>query len=301
MTSPRFIPAAADVFPEPLRHVRPEVDGLWALGPDPTDERAVAVVGTRRATPYGLEIARALGRDLALADVAVVSGLATGIDAAAHVGALAAGGRTIAVVAGGVDVPMPPRNRSLYREILASGGTVLSEQPPGAPSLRPRYLERNRIIAGLAAGVVVVQAGYRSGARNTANWALDFGRDLFAVPGDVRADVSQGVHDLLRHHAFVCTGVRDVLDVLGWTTRGRDADEAETPAEPQSQGTPRDPAAVVLAALDAKPVLLEEVAARAHLDMVTTLRALGALEFDGLVNHSGARYTRAPATRDPAT
>lgn len=280
--TPRYIPARAAVFPDLLRHVRPPVEGLWVLGPDPRDARAVAVVGTRRPTPYGLEIARTLGRDLALAGVAVVSGLATGIDAAAHAGALAAGGRTIAIVAGGVDVPMPPRNRPLYEQILAAGGTVLSEQPPGTPSLRPRYLERNRIIAGASAGVVVVQAGYRSGARNTANWALDFGRDLFAVPGDVRADVSQGVHDLLRRHAFVCTGVRDVLEVLGWRVGDGDADEVP------------DARAVVLAAVRRNPALLEEIGARARLDLVTTVRALGSLEFDGLIVRSGARYALPP-------
>lgn len=285
MTTPRYISDSDVAFPELLRHIRPGVDGLWALGPVPGDARSVAVVGTRRPTPYGLDIARTLARDLALAGVTVVSGLATGIDAAAHMGALAAGGRTVAVLAGGVDVPMPPRNRPLCSEILASGGSVVSEQPPGAPSLRNRYLERNRIIAGLSSAVVVVQAGYRSGARNTANWALDFGRDLFAVPGDVRADVSQGVHDLLRRHAFVCTGVRDVLEVLGWTLAdGGDGAGAD----------PVDPAvAAVLAVLATKPALIDDVASRAGLDLTVALRALGELEFEGLIVRSGARYAKA--------
>lgn len=277
MTLPRFIAAASDRFPAALRHVQAPVRGLWVLGPDPDDDRLVAIVGTRRPTPYGVEVARSIARDLAVGGVTVVSGLAVGIDTAAHVGALSGDGRTIAVLAGGVDVPMPPQNGRLYREILERGGSVISEQPPGERAYKGRYLERNRIIAALCSAVVVVQAGARSGATSTANRALDFGTELFAVPGDIRADASVGVHDLLKRHAHVCTAATDVFEVLGWEPR---------------QGGPSvtSPDAVILEAVRAGAATLDALVERTGHPVPALLRALGALELRGHLVCAGARY-----------
>ena len=148
------------------------------------DEVAVAIVGARRATPYGLEVARALGRGLAAARVTVVSGMALGIDAAAHAGALEVGGPTIAVLAGGADVPYPRSRPALHRRIVGGGGCVVSEMPPGFTPLKWGFPARNRIIAGLAAATIVVEAAERSGSLITAEFAQDLGR---VVGGGARA------------------------------------------------------------------------------------------------------------------
>lgn len=277
MNEPRYIKSDSDRFPEPLRHVNPPVEGLWVLGPDPMDERLVAVVGTRRPTPYGIEIATNISRDLAMAGVTVVSGLAIGIDRAAHVGTLSNGGRTIAVVAGGVDVPMPPQNRRLYTEILRSGGSVVSERSPGDPSYKVRYLERNRIIAAMSAAVVVVQAGARSGATSTANRALDFGVELFAVPGDLRAEASIGVHELLRNHAHVCTSASDVMRVLGWEVAPKD----------EADGGEQQP---VLAAIRGGASTIDSLVKVTGQPASVILRAVASLELSGHLICEGSRY-----------
>lgn len=278
MNAPRFIAADTPGFPLGLQHVNPPINGVWTLGPDPFDARLVAVVGTRRPTAYGVEAATKIARDLAIAGVTVVSGLALGIDTAAHVGALSAAGRTIAVLAGGVDRPMPPQNRWLYDKILDSGGSVISEQPPGEGSYKVRYLERNRIIAAMSAAVVVVQAGVRSGATNTANWAVDHGIDVFGVPGDLRADASVGVHNMLKSHGHLCTGAADVLRVLDW-----------------KPGTPTTAAvgehAGILDAVRGGASTLDALAARTGKPIPDLLRALTSLELDGHLTCNGARYT----------
>lgn len=278
--TPRVVHRGDAGFREPLIWATPRIERLWALGPDPNDARIVAIVGTRRPTAYGLEIARTLARDLAGAGVTIASGLAIGIDAAAHAGALSVAGRTIAVLAGGVDVPMPPQNRRLYREILARGGSVISEQPPGAPSYKARYLERNRIIAALSDAVIVVQAGLRSGATSTANWATDFNTELFGVPGDVRADASAGVHEMLKTHGHLCTGAQDVLSVLDWEPAPSVADAAGAP----------EPAAI-LDAMRGGAATVDDLVARTGITVPAALRALGSLEIAGRIERSGARYT----------
>jgi len=174
---------------------------------------AVAIVGARRASPYGLEQARGLGRSLAAAGVAVVSGMALGIDAAAHAGALEAGGLTLAVLAGGPERPYPASKRDLYKRIVARGA-VVSELPPGAQARRWGFPARNRIIAALARATVVVEASERSGSLITAGLAADLGREVAAVPGLVSSPLSQGTHGLIADGARLVRGARDVLDVL---------------------------------------------------------------------------------------
>jgi DNA processing protein len=176
-------------------------------------EPAAAIVGARRASAYGVEVARSLGRGLAAAGVTVVSGMALGVDSAAHAGALEAGGRTVAVLAGGADVPYPASKRSLHLEI-AGRGAVVSEMPPGFPPRRWAFPARNRIIAGLAAVTVVVEAAERSGALITARVARDLGRDVGAVPGRITSPLAAGANALLRDGAHVVDGPQAVLDVL---------------------------------------------------------------------------------------
>jgi DNA processing protein len=175
---------------------------------------AVAIVGTRRASPEGLEIARMLGRGLAGAQVTVVSGLALGVDSAAHAGAVEVCGPTIAVLGGGADVPYPTRKAGLYEAILAAGGVVVSEMPPGFRAFRWNFPARNRIIAALAPVTIVVEAAERSGSLITAELALELGRDVGAVPGPVLSWRSRGTNALLRDGATLIRDVRDALELV---------------------------------------------------------------------------------------
>lgn len=175
---------------------------------------AVAIVGTRKASPDGLEIAQTLGRGMAASGVTVVSGMALGIDSAAHAGALEVNGPTVAVLAGGADVPYPASKRELYAKILARGGAVVSEMPPGFRAFRWNFPARNRIIAALAPATIVVEAAERSGSLITADLALELGRDVAAVPGTVASWRSQGTNALLRDGATLIRGVHDALDLV---------------------------------------------------------------------------------------
>ena len=175
---------------------------------------AVAVVGARLATPYGIGAAESLAEGLAEAGVTVVSGLARGVDAAAHRAALRVGGRTLAVLGAGHDHLYPPEHRNLAREVAASGA-VLTEFPPDARPLPHHFPRRNRIIAGLAAATVVVEARERSGSLSTARHAADSNREVFAVPGPITSSLSAGCHSLLRSGAALVTGVADLLEELG--------------------------------------------------------------------------------------
>ncbi len=190
---------------------------LWALGPvrlDETAERAAAVVGTRAATTYGEQVAADLAAGLAERDVAVVSGGAYGIDGAAHRAALATDGITVAVLAGGIDVLYPAGHSALLHRI-GQNGLLVSEYPPGIRPARYRFLTRNRLVAAFAGAAVVVEAGLRSGAANTAAWARALGRVVAAVPGPVTSSASAGCHALLRDGAELVTRAEDVVELVG--------------------------------------------------------------------------------------
>ena len=180
----------------------------------PLAEPGVAVVGARSCSAYGAQVARTLARELASAGLVVVSGLARGVDGEAHRGALEGGGRTVAVLGCGIDRDYPRSHAELARRIVASGA-VVSEYPPGVEPAPWRFPARNRIIAGLSLATVVVEARERSGALITADFALELGRDVFAVPGEITSGLSAGTNDLLRQGAAPLTAVRDVLEALG--------------------------------------------------------------------------------------
>jgi DNA processing protein len=207
----RIVDRSDPEYPPLLNHLPDPPSRLWVAGREVTSlPPCVAVVGTRTPNHYGEEMARALASDFGRAGMCVVSGMARGIDAFAHEGALVHG-TTIAVLPGGIDRCYPASNRDLYEQIYEEGALV-AEVPPGTTTHKRRFTHRNRIIAGLSLAVVVVQAGEPSGALATANHALTVGRDVFAVPGDVRVDVSAGVHQLLRDGAAPCTCAGDVLE-----------------------------------------------------------------------------------------
>ncbi|AKS34931.1 DNA-processing protein DprA [Mycolicibacterium goodii] len=190
---------------------------LWAVGPvrlDDAVERAAALVGTRAATVYGEHVTGELAAGLVERDVTVVSGGAYGVDGAAHRAALAGEGVTVAVVAGGIDNPYPAGHSALFRRIREDC-LLLSEYPPGIPPGRLRFLSRNRLIAALSGATVVVEAGLRSGAANTAAWARMIGRSVGAVPGPVTSAASAGCHALLRGDTHLVTRAADVVELVG--------------------------------------------------------------------------------------
>ena len=268
---------------------------------------AVAVVGARRASSYGLEVSRALGRGLSAARVPVVSGLALGIDSAAHAGALDAPGVTIGVLAGGADVPYPARGRRLHAAVAARGA-VVSELPPGTRAHRWCFIARNRIIAALSAVTVVVQATERSGSLTTADFAAELGRAVAAVPGPVTSRLSAGTHALLHAGAPIVRGTEDVLDLLadvtgrtftvaasgtGWAAPAWRPSPGGDPPGAGSARTLRPELAALLAAVeDGRGTLaqLAETPAQAR----AALAGLGELELRGLIRRTlGGRWERA--------
>ena len=274
---------------------------LWVRGPGRLDvlaDRSVAIVGSRASTAYGEHVAGELGFRLAERGWTVVSGGAYGIDAAAHRGALAADGPTVAVLACGVDRPYPAGNGALLHRI-AESGLVVSEWPPGAAPHQHRFLVRNRLIAGLTRGTVVVEAAARSGATATANRARKLGKQVMAVPGPVTSAMSVGCHELLREtdeksRAHLVTSAAHVLEVVG-----RLGDDLADP--PERPSNPRDGLSdVAIRVLDACPVRLgvgpERLATVAGCEVLDVLKALPALELAGLVQWTGEgwRLARPP-------
>jgi DNA processing protein len=266
---------------------------LWVAGEGHLADlarRAVAVVGARACSPYGEHVAAEIASGLGDRGWTVVSGGAFGIDAAAHRGALAVDAATVAVLACGVDVAYPAAHDGLLRSVRA-GGVVVSELPPGARPTRLRFLHRNRVIAALGRGTVVVEAATRSGALNTAGHAEDLSRMVMAVPGPVTSAASAGCHELVRTHgAALVTDATDVLDLVG---------DLLTDARDMRRGGARphdglDP--VTLRVLEALPVRrrasTDSVGRVAGLDAPTVLRALGLLAAGGLAEAKDGRWRR---------
>lgn len=198
-------------YPAALREIYDPPIVLYVQGAlQDRDRHGLAVVGSRRSSPYGLETARRLSYQLAGAGLTVVSGGARGIDTAAHQGALSAKGRTVAVLGTGINLVFPPENAELYRKI-ASGGAVMTQFPFNRPADRQSFPIRNRLVAGMTLGTLVVEAPLNSGAMITANFAVEYGRQVFAVPGRIDSPGSKGCHELIKKGAKLCEGVDDVL------------------------------------------------------------------------------------------
>src|SRR5881628_876514 len=244
------------------------------------DALALAIVGARDATPYGVEVAERLAGELGARGVTIVSGLARGIDAAAHRGALDAGGRTLAVLGCGIDVVYPPENRALARAIEAQGALV-SQFARGAPALAGHFPARNRTLAGLSLGVVVVEAAERSGALITAGFAGDLGREVFAVPGRITSATSAGTNRLIQDGAKLITCWQDVVSELPeqWrrAVRGMSAPMGaqSTPEKESDEGK-----MLALLAVD-EPQHIEQLITHGGFDPALAATALVALELGG--------------------
>lgn len=207
----RVITQSDDDYPALLREIYDPPAVLYVKGSlTPADKNSVAIVGSRQTTHYGIETARKLGYQLAYTGVTVISGGARGIDTAAHQGAMSAKGRTIAVLGTAINIVFPPENAELFERIAASGA-VVSQFPFNRNGDRQSFAIRNRIVAGMTLGTVVVEANMTSGALITANFATEYGRQVFAVPGRIDSPRSKGCHDLIKKGAKLCEGVEDIL------------------------------------------------------------------------------------------
>ncbi|HOV42539.1 MAG TPA: DNA-processing protein DprA [Syntrophothermus lipocalidus] len=256
-------------YPEALRSLYDPPAVLYGWGKVETlDQQAIAVVGARKPSPYGRQIARSMATDLARAGFWIVSGMARGIDTEAHLGALEAGGRTVAVLGSGIDVVYPRENKGLYSRI-AETGVVVSEFPPGTPPEPKNFPIRNRIISGLSKGVLVVEARVKSGALITADWALDQGRDVFAVPGPITSRLSQGTNNLIKQGAKLVTTVEDILEEYQLVLK-----DTETGALPLGDLDRSSEFDMVLDLLGTEPV---------HLDQLVRLSGLTPGQLSGML------------------
>lgn len=292
-------------YPPLLRQIAHPPHLLYVYGEtDLTDRFPVAVVGTRRASAYGLTHTREIAAELAQTGVCVVSGLALGIDAAAHTGALDGGGRTVAVLGSALDKPYPQENEPLMRRILESGGSVVSEYAPGTPPSRYSFLQRNRIIAGMCLGTLVTEGPRRSGALNTATRTLENGREVFALPGNVDSPGAQLPNMLISEGARLVTGAADILSAL--VIEPKDAPKAaqaavapmEAPAEkkPHIPGGLDETQRAICAALLAGEADFDALCAVSGLESDALGALLIEMEMDGLVTPlAGTRY--APGTQ----
>ena len=295
-------------YPPLLRQIAHPPHLLYVYGEtDLTDRFPVAVVGTRRASAYGLTHTREIAAELAQTGVCVVSGLALGIDAAAHTGALDGGGRTVAVLGSALDKPYPQENEPLMRRILESGGSVVSEYAPGTPPSRYSFLQRNRIIAGMCLGTLVTEGPRRSGALNTATRTLENGREVFALPGNVDSPGAQLPNMLISEGARLVTGAADILSAL--VIEPKDAPKAaqaavapmEAPAEkkPHIPGGLDETQRAICAALLAGEADFDALCAVSGLESDELGALLIEMEMDGLVTPlAGTRYAPGPQMRD---
>ena len=282
-------------FPTALSAIHDPPHTLWIRGDvNALHMPQVAIVGSRAASPYAIEVARRLGADLARRNVAVVSGLARGVDSAAHRGALEGGGVTVAVFGCGVDVIYPAEHRALATRILERGALV-SEFPPQTPPLKHHFPQRNRIISGLALAVVVVEAAEGSGSLITADFALEQGRAVLAVPGNVLGGRNFGAHALLRDGAKLVESADDILEEIpaSLTLPGSGTGDSGTGGK-ESRGPSLASQDPVLRAMDEGDTYdLDEIAERSGLDRIRLLPRLLELELAGALRRvDGGRFVR---------
>jgi DNA processing protein len=281
----RLVTSWDSAYPRLLRHIYDPPAFLWIRGEMlPSDDRAVAVVGTRRATEYGRSVAHELSAGLASAGYTVVSGLAYGVDAAAHRGALQAGGRSFGVLGSGVDRIYPSNHSRLAKE-LTEHGALISEFPMGAEPDAPNFPRRNRLIAGLTLGTVVVEAFETGGALITAHLATEQNREVFAVPSPIQSKAGAGCNLLIqRGHAKLVTCVDDIIAEFG---------AGSPPESTPSAGPPPDDLSeietLLLTHLGSAPVQIDSLCAAAGLDSSTALVYLLSLEFKGLVRQMAGK------------
>jgi DNA processing protein len=272
-------------YPQTLKNIYDPPPYVYIRGKlEPEDCSAIAVVGSRRASDYGLRAASDISRELARSGLTIVSGMAAGIDSAAHRGALASKGRTIAVLGCGVDVCYPAENRRLYDEI-ARTGAIVSEYTPGTEPDSYHFPARNRIISGLARGILVVEAGPKSGSLITARLALEQGRDVFAVPGSIYSYKTKGANQLIRSGAALVESGRDIIEALGISAVTR-PERAVVPAPDELDNEARR----VYDQLNAEPIHIDRLICETSLPSSAISSALLELELSGYVKQLPGKH-----------
>lgn len=275
------LPDAA--YPPLLTHVADAPPLLYVKGDlQPGDELALAIVGTRRASVYGKQVCERIVAEVAGRGVTIVSGLARGIDAVAHRVALAAGGRTIAVIGSGVDVVYPPEHATLAEDIAANGA-IVSEYPLGTQPEANNFPPRNRIISGMSRATLVVEAGATSGALITADFAVEQGRDVLAIPGSILSPGCEGTNRLIQQGAKLVLGAADIFDELNVVTVGQQLEfRAMSPDDPIERS--------LLDVLTGEPTHVDEIVRRVGLPVATVSGALAVLELKGRARHVGGMH-----------
>jgi len=280
-TGGKFVTLKDDDYPKRLKDIYDPPALLYLRGElRRKDELAVAVVGSRKTSAYGREVTERIGRDLARHGVTVVSGMARGIDSVAHQGALQGGGRTIAVLGCGVDVIYPSENRNLFHQIIEQGA-VLSEFPMGSPPEAGHFPRRNRIISGLSIGVVIVQASAESGSLITAGYALEQGREIFAVPGNIGAEGSRGTNRLIKEGAKLVESSEDILEEVlpQWRREGEMAQKGEDPVLTLTEAEK-----CLYGLLEETPLHIDALIRESQLDPGSVSSLLLNLELKGLIS-----------------
>ena len=278
---------ASPDYPTWLKTIPDAPHGLFVRGTALPDEKSVAIVGSRRDTRYGRTQAYNIARDLARSGVTVISGLAHGIDTAAHEGALAGGGRTVAVLGNGIDSVYPEDNGELAQRIIDHGGAVITEFPFGAEPLAYRFPIRNRIISGMSAALLLVEGHARSGTMITAGYAAEQGREVFALPGAVDAPGSAAPLRLLREGAGICTCAQDILNDMRWAKAEEQEKETALP-EDKLKGLSSVQRVIALMMLD-EPRRFEELAEETGIAPDVLTGELTMMELDGIVEPRAGR------------
>ncbi len=278
----QFLTWADATYPESLRTIAEAPPVLYVRGTlRPEDERALAIVGTRRATRYGADATRHIARELAEQQVTIVSGLAHGVDAAAHQGALAGRGRTIAILGTGIDRVYPADHHELA-EAIAQNGAVISELPIGAPPSAAHFPRRNRIISGLSLAVLIGEAPLRSGALITAEAALEQGKEVFAIPANIFNPMGTGGNQLIQEGARLVMTAQDILDELNLAHTRRVTREKTQQVAPGSSAEK-----TILELLQADPIHVDEIIRQTDLPAAEVIATLTLLELKGLVQDEG--------------
>lgn len=288
-----LVPHGSPGYPPPLTEIHDPPPLLYVRGGfTEADQLAIAIVGSRKSTPYGVRTAERLAQSLARVGLTIVSGLARGIDAAAHRGALQAGGRTIAVLANGLSQIYPPEHDTLANEI-ADSGAVISEMAMRQEPLSGLFPQRNRIISGLCLGVLVIEATPRSGSLSTAHHAMEQNREVFAVPGPVDSLASRGCHRLIRDGARLVETVEDILEELGPLVREVKPTEESVPVRKPAELTLTDQERSLLGHLDDLPRAVDELIARTRLTASQVMATLSILEMRRLIRRvPGNQFVR---------
>ena len=278
-----------DNYPTLLRETARAPFGLYSIGSRDWEKPAVAIVGTRRATGEGLKIARQFAEDLALQGIVIVSGLALGIDGAAHAGAIASGakGATIAVLPCGLEDIYPKTHANLANDIIRTGGALVSEYPFSTPSFPINFLERNRIVAGMSRGTVVIEAPLKSGALVTAKLAIEANRDVFAVPGPINHPNHIGPHMLIQEGAGLVTCTEDICNALGLLyQKSGPLDNPNTAHMPPDER-------IILETLKkaGKPITIDAITELSHLEISVINRAIALLSVNGTLTELDGRYS----------